>query len=237
MRIYGGARPATPDGVPTSVMLVQIILTKPCGTVAEKSTPANTPLHRLVHREPDGLFVRATWSDTITGAYSFVGVRADHKYFVTSFDYTGTYRAVIADNLTPVNAMSTLLALHVRHANARHAGSIVDLDSGTGNAAIQIYGGARPASSADAPGSVMLTQISLTKPCGTVSGGLLTLTPLGDGLITASGIATWGRAVNGSGEAAFDCDAGEGVGNWVIQLAQAELTAGGDARMVSAVLG
>jgi len=73
------------------------------GTVAEKSTPANTPLHRLVrlHREPDGLFVKATWSDPVTGAYTFTGVRADHKYFVTSFDYTGTYRAVIADNLTP----------------------------------------------------------------------------------------------------------------------------------------
>jgi hypothetical protein len=73
------------------------------GTVAEKSTPANTPLHRLVrlHREPDGLFVKATWSDPVTGAYTFTGVRADRKYFVTSFDYTGTYRAVIADNLTP----------------------------------------------------------------------------------------------------------------------------------------
>jgi hypothetical protein len=73
------------------------------GTVKEKSLPANTPLRRLVrlHREPDGLFVRATWSDTVTGAYSFVGVRPDHKFFVTSFDYTGAYRAVIADNITP----------------------------------------------------------------------------------------------------------------------------------------
>jgi hypothetical protein len=71
--------------------------------VKEKSLPANTPLRRLVrlHREPDGLFVRATWSDTVTGAYSFVGVRPDHKFFVTSFDYTGAYRAVIADNITP----------------------------------------------------------------------------------------------------------------------------------------
>ena len=72
------------------------------GTVAEKALPANTPLRRLVrlHREPDGAFVRATWSDD-AGNYVFNGVRADHKYFVTSFDYTGTYRAVIADNLTP----------------------------------------------------------------------------------------------------------------------------------------
>ena len=73
------------------------------GTVAEKALPANTPLHRLVrlHREPDGALVQATWSDATTGNYTFNGVRPDRKYFVTSFDYSGTYRAVIADNLTP----------------------------------------------------------------------------------------------------------------------------------------
>lgn len=73
------------------------------GTIAEKALPANTPLRRLVrlNREPDGLFVQATWSDAATGAYVFNGVRPDHKFFVTSFDYSGTYRAVIADNITP----------------------------------------------------------------------------------------------------------------------------------------
>ena len=72
------------------------------GTVAEKALPANTPLRRLVrlHREPDGAFVKAVWSDN-AGNYTFNGVRADHKFFVTTFDYAGTYRAVIADNLTP----------------------------------------------------------------------------------------------------------------------------------------
>lgn len=72
------------------------------GTVAEKALPVNTPLRRLVrlHREPDGAFVKAVWSDD-AGNYTFNGVRADHKFFVTTFDYAGTYRAVIADNLTP----------------------------------------------------------------------------------------------------------------------------------------
>ena len=73
------------------------------GTVKEKSLPANTPLRRLVrlHREPDGAFVQATWSDAVTGEYVFEGVRPDHTYFVTSFDYSGNYRAVIADNIIP----------------------------------------------------------------------------------------------------------------------------------------
>ena len=133
--------------------------------------------------------------------------------------------------------MSTILALHTRHANARHAGSIADLDTGTGNAAVQIYGGIRAATPATVPGSAMLTQITLTKPCGTVVDGVLTLTQLEDGLILETGLATWARFVNGNGDAAFDCDAGEGVGDWVVQLAQAQLYAGGDARIVSAVLG
>lgn len=133
--------------------------------------------------------------------------------------------------------MSTILALHVRHANARHVGSIADLDTGTGNAAVRIYGGTRPGTPADVPGSAMLTQISLTKPCGTVTDGLLTLTQLEDGLIAETGIATWARVVNGNGDTAFDCDAGEGVGGWVVQLAQAQLYAGGSARIISAILG
>jgi len=129
------------------------------------------------------------------------------------------------------------LAVDTRHANARHQGSINDLDAGVGSAAVRIYGGARPATPDDTPTSAMLTQITLTKPCGTVADGLLTLTQLEDGLITETGIATWARIVNGDGLTAFDCDAGGGVGAWEVQLVQAQLYAGGGARLVSAVLG
>lgn len=73
------------------------------GTVKEKNTPANTPLHRRVvlHRHPDGLPIRSTWSDALTGAYSFEGIALGYKYYVVSFDYEQNYRAVIADNLSP----------------------------------------------------------------------------------------------------------------------------------------
>ena len=129
------------------------------------------------------------------------------------------------------------LALTTKHANARHAGSIADLDTGTGNAGVRIYGGTRPATPDDVPSSAMLVQISLTKPCGTVADGLLTLTQLEDSLITETGTATWARFVDGNGATCFDCDAGQGAGAWEVQLAQATLYAGGDARIVSAVLG
>lgn len=131
------------------------------------------------------------------------------------------------------------IGLTIKHANARHNGSIADLDSGTGNAAVQIYGATRPATSNDVPGSAMLVQINLTKPCGTVADGLLMLTQLEDGLIVETGEPTWARFVDGDGATCFDCDAGAGAGAWEVQLplSQATLYAGGDARIVSAVLG
>lgn len=121
--------------------------------------------------------------------------------------------------------------------NAALAGRAAFLDLGPGNAAVRIYGATRAASSADAPGSAMLVEIELTKPCGVVSGGLLVLTPLADGLITTTGVGTWARFVNGNGDTAFDADAGEGVGGWEVQLVNTDLYAGGSARIVSAVLG
>lgn len=121
--------------------------------------------------------------------------------------------------------------------DARLTGTVTYLDSGTGNAAVRLYGGTRPATPADTPSSAMLVQISLSKPCGTVSAGVLTLTQLADGMIDTTGIATWARVVNGDGATAFDCDCGQGPGAWEVQLAQVNLYAGGGARITSAALG
>lgn len=123
------------------------------------------------------------------------------------------------------------------HNEARLQGTLSYLDSGTANARVRIYGGTRPASVNDVPSSAMLVEVSLTKPAGTIATGLLSLTQLEDGLIQNSGIATWARVVNGNDDVAFDCDAGEGAGAWEVQLAQAQLYAGGDAKIISATLG
>ena len=71
------------------------------GTVKEKSLPVNTPLERrvvLVHQK-DNRIIRETWSDPTTGAYEFRDIKLGERYAVISYDYAGTYRAVIADNL------------------------------------------------------------------------------------------------------------------------------------------
>lgn len=71
------------------------------GTVKKAAAPVNTPVSRLVrlYREPTGLLVQSVWSDPVTGAYHFAGVSMRYRYTVISFDHTGAYRAVIADNI------------------------------------------------------------------------------------------------------------------------------------------
>lgn len=123
------------------------------------------------------------------------------------------------------------------HNEARLEGTRAFLDSGTGRARVRLYGGTRPSSVNDAPGTPMLVEIPLQKPCGTVAGGVLTLVQHEDGLIAETGIATWARVVNGNDTVAFDCDVGQGPGAWEIQLGQTQLYAGGLVRLVSFVLG
>ena len=73
------------------------------GTVKEKNTPANTPLMRRVVllSMPGSRAIRETWSDPVTGVYEFNEVAMDRVYTVVSYDHTGIYRGVVADNLTP----------------------------------------------------------------------------------------------------------------------------------------
>lgn len=72
------------------------------GTVKEKSTPTNVPLVRRVqlYSEVTRLLVGETWSDS-AGTYAFTGIDMLQKYTVISYDHTGIYRAVVADNLSP----------------------------------------------------------------------------------------------------------------------------------------
>lgn len=76
------------------------------GTVKEKHTPTNTPVYRRVRliRDRDGLFIRETWSDPVTGNYSFSDIDAAETYTALSYDHTGNFRVVAADKLTPTVA-------------------------------------------------------------------------------------------------------------------------------------
>lgn len=69
------------------------------GTVAIDSTP-DIPVRRKVRLFclTSGRFVRETWSDPVTGGYLFEYIRQG-PWLVVAHDYTGSYNAVVADNI------------------------------------------------------------------------------------------------------------------------------------------
>lgn len=73
------------------------------GTVKNKGEPSDTPVYRRVRlfKDRDGQCVAETWSDPVMGAYAFENINPAHKYTALSYDHTGQFRAVVADNLTP----------------------------------------------------------------------------------------------------------------------------------------
>ena len=73
------------------------------GTVKEKGSPSNIPLKRRVVllSMPGSRVIRETWSDPVGGGYEFSEIAMDRRYTVISYDHTGTYRGVVADNLQP----------------------------------------------------------------------------------------------------------------------------------------
>lgn len=116
------------------------------------------------------------------------------------------------------------------------SGRVSFLNTGTGIAAIRVYGGTRPATAADAPGTAMLVEIPLENTTGSVSAGALSLNPADTGLIANTGTATWVRVVNRNGDTGFDMDAGAVASGAECELSEVDLFAGGLVALVSAVL-
>lgn len=120
--------------------------------------------------------------------------------------------------------------------SAAMTGRVNFLDTGASSAKLRVYGGTRPASGAT-PGT-LLCEITLTEPAGTVNGSAqLVLTQSADGLIAATGTASWCRVVNGDGAFCFDLDASLTGGAGEAQFPNLNLLAGGGLRLVSCLIG
>lgn len=72
------------------------------GEVDIAGTP-NTPVARKVraHLSSNGVLVRESWSDPVTGAYSLKGLNVAHAFYVVALDYQLNYNAVVKDNVVP----------------------------------------------------------------------------------------------------------------------------------------
>lgn len=82
--------------------IANVVKERPKGAATDGTQ--DVPVSRKVRllREQDGLLIRETWSDATTGAYRFDNIPADIAYTVLSYDHTGTFRAVVADRITPM---------------------------------------------------------------------------------------------------------------------------------------
>lgn len=129
------------------------------------------------------------------------------------------------------------ITLSTEHQLARLESTRAFLDRGTQPARVRIYSGVRPSHPNDTPSNVMLVEVRLTRPCGSVIGGQLVLTAQENALITASGQANWARLVNGEDVTAMDLDCSDLAGDGEIRFEQTQLYAGGYAQMANAVLG
>lgn len=116
--------------------------------------------------------------------------------------------------------MSDILDISAAANNARLLGFRDFLDTGSGNATLEIYYTGKPSPGGSAGGSPAVT-ITLAKPCGSIVANKLVLEmddPVGY-MIGSSGDAVWGRLKNGDAEWAGDGDVSDADGGGVFKLA------------------
>ncbi len=99
------------------------------------------------------------------------------------------------------------------------------LDAGAGAGKIRLYSGARPAMGGSP--TTQLAELTLSKPAGTVSNGVLTfaaITP--DSSADATGTATWARIVDGAGATVVDASVTATGGGGDIQINSTAISIG-----------
>ena len=71
--------------------------------VMRKGVPDDTPAYAkvILIREADNLVIDKTFSDPVTGAYSFPDLSKAYTYTALAYDPTGAQRAQAANNLVP----------------------------------------------------------------------------------------------------------------------------------------
>lgn len=132
--------------------------------------------------------------------------------------------------------MITLTTAHAAlRAAAALSATLTALNAGVTGATVSLYTTTRPATGEDAGGSAQAV-ITLPKPAGTISAGVLALGAADDALILSTGVALWAR-IEANGVILLDCDVSDTSGTATIRLATTTLYAGGSVRLASGVLG
>lgn len=127
------------------------------------------------------------------------------------------------------------LSISVALNDARLQGTLDFLNVGTGVARLRLYDGTRPANGGTP--TTLLVEIPLDDPAGAITAHTLVLAASTLPLVATSGVATWGRMVNGNGDHAFDATVTDTAGSGEIKIPSTTLFAGGKTQLVSGVLG
>jgi len=113
------------------------------------------------------------------------------------------------------------IALSPAHNAARLDATRAFADAGEGNSTITFFIDPQPASPQDPATATPLCTVTLAKPCGTITNGVLTLAQqdLAGDLVLASGTPTWARWYAGDGQVVCDGDVTDDTGTGVFRLA------------------
>ena len=100
--------------------------------------------------------------------------------------------------------------------------------SGLSPATLEIYSGVMPEGhGAQGPEDLVLITVEVPYPCAqSVTSGVLTLNQMEEAMAMHSGIATWCRVRNGSGEIVFDADVGNLESTAFLRMANTQVYEG-----------
>lgn len=127
------------------------------------------------------------------------------------------------------------ISLSTAARNARLTALITAIDAGSGPGVLSIYSGTRPATGGAT--TTLLAELTLSDPCGTVSGGVLTFNAITqDSSANASGTASWARIVDSTGTHVLDLGVGTAGSGQEIILNTTTIVAGGPVGITSASL-
>jgi hypothetical protein len=107
--------------------------------------------------------------------------------------------------------------------NARLTAIITALDSGSSGGFLKFYDGVRPATGGTVTN--LLATLTLSKPSGTVSAGVLTGSAITGANATGTGTATWARLTDQAGTFVADLSVGTS-GTDIILAGSASMTTG-----------
>lgn len=130
-----------------------------------------------------------------------------------------------------------IVDISAAHNIARLAGTLAFLDTGSGNASVELYGNTKPSPGA-AAGADPLVVIALSKPAGVLTTVLTLQGATAEGeLVMNTGTVAWARFKNGAGSWVMDTDASIEGGDGAVQLPTLTLYAGGRCPLSPSTIG